>query len=112
MDPVTYRNAAGEERIVSSVDGKVAAEFAGFYHPDSPSGRALRAEKAAETRKANAAKKAPAKTATKRASAKKTPAPSADTPGEGGPTSEQMDTGSAAAQAARAAAGTADIPTT
>ena len=58
MDPVTYRNANGDERVVSSVDGAVAANAEGFYSPDSPSGRRLASLKAAETRAANEAKAA------------------------------------------------------
>lgn len=58
MDPVTYRNANGDERVVSSVDGAVAANAEGFYSPDSPSGRRLAGLKAAETRAANEAKAA------------------------------------------------------
>jgi len=53
----TYRNAAGQERIVTSVDGAVAAEFDGYYSPDSPTGKRLAARRAAETRKANTEKK-------------------------------------------------------
>lgn len=56
MDPVTYRNANGDERVVTSVERGIAAEFDGFYPPGSPSAKALSAAKAAETRKANAEK--------------------------------------------------------
>lgn len=60
--PQTYRNAAGQERRVTSVDGAVAAEWDGFYAPDSPTGKRLTAQRAAETRRANAEAK-PAKPA-------------------------------------------------
>lgn len=51
--PQTYRNAAGEERLVTSIDGAVNARADGFYAPDSPSGKRLASLKAAETRRTN-----------------------------------------------------------
>jgi hypothetical protein len=89
----TYRNAAGQERVVSSVDGAVAAEFDGFYAPDSPSGKRLASQKAAATRKASADKPA-AKRTTRKATAKT-------------PTRDAVDSAAEAARAAEGAAPTA-----
>ena len=78
----------GEERIVTSVDGAVNARADGFYAPDSPSGKRLAAQKAAETRRTNATKRTPRKAAAngRRKATRQTPTRDAVTvePGEGG----------------------------
>lgn len=98
FEPKTYRNAEGRERRVTSQEGAVAAEWDGFYDPQSPSGKALSASRAAETRKANASRATATKrTATKRA-AKKQPAKE---PAAAGRTNDDAQ---ASAEAAAAAA--------
>lgn len=42
--PVDYVGAGGRKRRVSSREGAIAAEYDGFYAPDSPSGKRLTAE--------------------------------------------------------------------